>query len=267
MTQTTKLSTMNCYSQRIILLPGFGEDDKIFRNLNPYIEGYELLHVDYRDVLRKFNVDNITLKSFIDQMIKYYDITSTDILIGHSLGGFISHQIRQKVDCSNCLIASFTDPSKIKLPVSFKRLIKWLTMSGMFTSKVFKDAIYKTYENKPSVKEIEHTLTVFEDYGKEDIYKLIKIIEPEKRSWTNLFIRRKSIKPSMIIHPLSDWIVNRPDEAHITVPGDHFALATNFDIVGKHLETWLLSLHQEWAHSKELELERRIYEEYHHWVA
>ncbi len=258
---------MEYSSQRVVLLPGFGEDDKIFRKIKPFLNGYSLLYVDYRDVLRKFEVENITMDKFVHELIEYYDINSKDILIGHSLGGYISHKIKQSTDCHNCLIASFTDPSKIKIPVGFKRVIKLLTMKGMFTSKLFKEMLWKTYEKKPSVAEIEHTLSVFDSYNKEDIYKLIKIIEPKKKSWTRLFRKNRTKRPSLILHPMSDWIVKSPDEEHIKVPGDHFALTTYFEIVGQHLEDWLLSLHQEWAHSKELELEYRLYEQPELWIA
>ncbi len=258
---------MDYFKQRLILLPGFGEDDRIFRNLAPQFKQYDILHVDYRDVLRNFNVKDITLRKFIESMIRYYDINDSDILIGHSLGGFIAHQIRQTVDCQNCLIASFTDPSKVKLPVSYKRLMKFLTMKGMFTSKLFKEVVWTTYKRKSSAVEIENVLSVFESYSKEDIYKLIKIVEPQKRKWTKLFVRKQVSKPSLIIHPASDWIIKRPDEDHIKVKGDHFALATNYEIVGKHLENWLLAMHLEWAHSKELAIEQQIFEEYELWVA
>lgn len=258
---------MECSSQRVLLLPGFGEDDKIFRKMKPYLNGYSLLYVDYRDVLSKFEVETISLDKFVQEMIEYYDITQNDILIGHSLGGFISHRIKQLVNCPNCLIASCTDPSKIKFPVSFKRIIKLLTMNGMFTSRVFKELLWKTYQRKPSVEEIEHTLTVFESYEKEDIFKLIKIIEPKKKSWTRIFRKNRIRRPSLIIHPIADWIVKSPDEDHIKVPGDHFALATYPEIVGQHLENWLLGMQQEWAHSKEMELEFRLYDQPELWIA
>jgi len=258
---------MEYSSQRVLLLPGFGEDDKIFRKIKPYLNGYHLLYVDYRDVLRKFEVENITMDKFVDQMIDYYDINENDILIGHSLGGYISHKIKQLVNCPNCLIASFTDPSKIKFPVGFKRVIKLLTMKGMFTSRLFKEMLWKTYQKKPSVEEIEHTLSVFESYDKEDIFKLIKIIEPRKKSWTRIFKKNRIKRPSLIIHPMSDWIVKSPDESHIKVPGDHFALATYFEIVGQHLEDWMLGMQQEWAHKKELEMEFQLYDTPELWMA
>jgi len=251
----------------VLLLPGFGEDDKIFRKIKPFLNGYHLLYVDYRDVLRKFEVEDISMDNFVQEMISYFDIGPNDILIGHSLGGYISHKIRQLVDCENCLIASFTDPSKIKIPVGFKRVIKMLTMKGMFTSRVFKEMLWKTYQKKPSVAEIEHTLSVFESYDKEDIYKLIKIIEPSKKSWTRIFRKNRLKRPSLILHPMSDWIVKSPDEEHIKVPGDHFALTTYCEIVGRHIEDWLLGMHQEWAHSKELELETHLYDQPELWIA
>ncbi len=245
------------YRKRIILLPGFGEDKRIFRKLEPYLEGYDLLYADYRSVLHRFSPDDIVVGDFVKELSEYYSIDKEDILIGHSLGGYISHVLRQQLHCDNCLIASFTDTKKIKLPFNYKRLVKWVTHKGLFTSKALKRIIRFKYHKNPAMPELENSLEVFEEYGKEDIYKLIRMIQPRPvgiLEW--LRSKPEPLRPSLILHPVRDSIVAPPSEPYIKLPGNHFSPATHPEIVGEHISKWLLQLKREKAHELELEAEK-----------
>ncbi len=244
------------YRKRIVLLPGFGEDKRIFRKLKPYLHGYDLLHVDYRSVLHLFSPEDIIVEDFVAALHAHYSINKEDILIGHSLGGYISHVLRQQLGCDNCLIASFTETKKIKLPFNYKKLVKWFTNKGFFTSPTLKQLIRLKYHNKPSMPEIENSLEVIQQYGKEDIYKLIRMIQPRSRGILD-WLRSKPapLRPSLILHPVKDLIVARPSEPHIPIPGDHFSHATHPEIVGGHIAKWLLRLKREKAHELEMQAE------------
>ena len=112
--------------KRIILLPGFGEDRRIFRAIMPYFENYNTLIVDYQDLLPNFTIHNIRLEKFVKKLIRTYRITKNDVLIGHSMGGYLAHYIRQRVGCEVCLHSSFTNPKKIKVIVHNKSLISYI---------------------------------------------------------------------------------------------------------------------------------------------
>lgn len=245
------------YRKRIVLLPGFGEDKRIFRKIAPYLSNYELLHIDYRSVLDRFTPEDIEMKYFIEALRQQYSITKDDILIGHSLGGFIAHQFRQLLGCDNCLIASFTNPKKIKLPYNYRKLTKWITNNkGLFTSGTFKNIIRLKYHNHPAMPELENSLEVFEQYGKKDIYKLLRLLQPKRKSFLKWLLPDPiQITPSLILHPIKDSIVAPPDEPHIQLPGNHFSPATQPELVGQHLEQWLIRLKREKALDMELEAE------------
>lgn len=246
------------YRKRIVLLPGFGEDKRIFRKIAPYLSDYELLHVDYRSVLHRFTPENIELPDFISALHEHYGISQDDILIGHSLGGFISHRLRQQLGCDNCLIASFTNPKKIKLPYNYKKLAKWFTDKGGFTSIPFRQIVRIKYRNSTALPDLENSLEVFAQYGKQDIYKLIRLIQPRWKGWLDwLRPAPTELSPSLILHPQKDSIVAPPDEQHIKLPGNHFSPATHPEIVGRHLEAWLIRLKREKALDMEIEAEQK----------
>jgi len=239
-----------------VLLPGFGEDKRIFRKITPYLSDYELLYVDYRSVLHRFTPDDIELYDFINALCEHYDINEDDILIGHSLGGFISHHLRQQLGCDNCLIASFTDRKKIKLPYNYKKLAKWFTDKGGFTSIPFRQIVRLKYRNSTAMPDLENSLEVFAQYGKQDIYKLIRIIQPRRKSFLQWLLPDPTeVPPSLILHPKKDSIVAPPDEPHIQLPGNHFSPATHPEIVGEHLQAWLIRLKREKALDMEIEAE------------
>jgi len=245
------------YRKRIVLLPGFGEDKRIFRKIAPYLNDYELLHIDYRTVLQQFTPENIDIKSFVKALREHYAIDENDILIGHSLGGFISHYLHQQLGCANCLIASFTNPKKIRLPYNYKKLVKWLTEKGLFTSNTLKSLVRMTYHWSDSMTELKNSLEVFEQYGKQDIHKLIQLLYPKRRSFLQWLLPNPKLSPpSLILHPAKDSIVAPPDEAYVKLPGNHFSPATHPQIVGQHLEAWLIRLKREKALDMELEAEQ-----------
>ena len=246
------------YRKRIVLLPGFGEDKRIFRKVAPYLSDYELLHIDYRKVLHQFTPDNIELDTFVNALYEHYGINKNDILIGHSLGGFISHHLRQQLGCDNCLIASFTNRKKIKLPYNYKKLAKWFTDSGGFTSIPFQQIIRLKYWNSVAMPDLENSIEVFAEYGKQDIYKLIRIIQPRRKSFLQWLLPDPvEVAPSLILHPKKDTIVAPPDEPHIRLPGNHFSPVTYPEIVGRHLQEWLIRLKREKALDMEIEAELR----------
>ena len=98
--------------KKLFLMPGFGEDTFCFNELIPLINNHEFIHVDYRPVLDKFTFPFITVKQFATQLIKFYNIQPNDKIIGHSMGGYFSFQIREIQGNTICMIGSFNDPKK-----------------------------------------------------------------------------------------------------------------------------------------------------------
>ena len=215
--------------QRLLLIPGFGEDERIFRNVINYFGNYDVEILDYNSVLRRFSYKSIRLEKFIKAIIEYYSISERDIIIGHSLGGFIAHYIRQEVGCPICMHSSFTDPSKIKPLIGNKLLIKKVILNGLFSSYPFRKAARLLHSTSQSKQDMEYVIEKLDNYGSENILKLIYLFFNRKKRFLNWLRSSPSydFSPNLIIHPKNDNIVNPPDEDYFEVSGDHFSIATH----------------------------------------
>lgn len=227
--------------KRIYLLPGFGEDERIFRNLIPHLSGYNTFIVNYEYILSYFTISNITLDKFTRHLVQYYEIQEQDILIGHSMGGYIAHHIRQQVKCSVCMHSSFTHPNKIKFLINNEILVRWSISKGLFDSKALKVLSKWRYKNKPSAQEVEHVLGLLNDYGSSNILKLILLFFKRKRRFMNWLRSTPEYDhpPCLVLHPENDRIVSHPDEHHTLVPGDHFSIVTHATITADVIKEWL----------------------------
>lgn len=231
----------NSMNRRLVLLPGFGEDERIFRNIIPYFSDFQIEIVNYQNILPQFTRYNVRLERFIRKLVQVYGITKDDILIGHSMGGYLAHHVRQMVGCEACLHSSFVHPSKINFLVNNQFLVQWTIQNGLFQWDVFKLISNWRYLNKPSAQEVQHAVDLLNEYGSLDLLKLTLLFFKRKRRFMN-WLRSTpdyELVPSLIIHPDKDKIVAAPDEEHFTVEGDHFSIATHPEQSAKILRNWL----------------------------
>ncbi len=228
--------------RRLILLPGFGEDHRIFRHVLPYLDGFTIEYVEYKPLLEKFDLDTITVKDFAQAILDEYKIAPNNYVIGHSMGGYLSHRLKQlEPGIANAMIASFTDPRKINTFLKYKKISHWLLNKGAHNWQLFRDAMQLRYKDRGSMGELEITFKVFESYKTEDLRKLAKMMFERPKgllNWLRSTVKYKH-SPGVMIHGIDDWIVSAPEERHYTTPGDHFNLATHPEIVGPLLHSWL----------------------------
>ncbi len=220
--------------RRILLLPGFGEDRRIFENLCPFFGYRTLIHIDYRAVLKFFGRSDVDLDQLVEALILYYHIDSHDILIGHSTGGFFAHHIRQKIGAENCLIGAFTDTGKVQSRIRSMILAKILTLLGLFTSGFFRRFMRERYASRPSLPDVENILDTFSRYPRRNIWQLLRIILTPRNDG--------HLAPSLRIHGREDRIIAPPDEFYYAIPGDHFVLSTNPQKTAEYILDWLSSV-------------------------
>lgn len=205
--------------RKLYLLPGFGEDTFCFNELIPFINKhkYKIIHIDYRPILNKFTFPFITVQQFAEQLIKHYKIQKEDKLLGHSMGGYFSFQIREILGNEIAMIGSFNDPKKIyHVFPKFPRITMVTAITGLVKTDFLKKFLLDKIKDE-RIKTIQSkVMDNFDSYTNLQLALMIEM---------NFQKKIVSTLPNPLrIHDVKDRIVAPPDEAYIQVRGGHFCL-------------------------------------------
>ena len=205
---------------RILFIHGFGEDEAIFSKITPAIAGEHVL-LNVWDLLGNEPRPDINVLDFSKEIVDKYAITKGDVIIGHSMGGWIAYHIKQITGSPIIQIASWTHFGRVILPISKPSIIYWSVRNGLFFNR-FQKGLYTFfgYQNKPS-KEIFRTIfdRLIESHKENTINQLRLILTPVPE--------QVSIQPDLRIHAQKDIVIRPPREPFHLVSGDHFTLYTS----------------------------------------
>lgn len=201
---------------RVALLPGFGEDTSCFRGIRPALKNYDIIDIDYRPVLKKFNFLNLNVYSFVKELVKHYKIKPEDKLLGHSMGGYFSSAIMNLYGNDVASICSFSDPHKIIRATENVPLSYFIAFSGLLQSKPMRDYFHKTCKGKPHEAEMMSVVDNFKTFTPVELTKMMKMSYAEKLKFKH--------KLPLRIHSKTDRVVRPPDEPYVEVGGGHFSM-------------------------------------------
>jgi len=204
---------------RIFFIHGFGENEAIFSKISPFIQG-EQVFLNVWELLGDAPRPGINVLDFGKELVQKYAITKDDVVIGHSMGGWIALHVKYLAGCQIVQIASWTDPARIISPFKSPGLYLWLVRHGLIFNRFVKWlSISKNYKVKPSIDIFSETFDRLMHGNKENVINQLRLIltpVPEK----------VTVIPDLRIHALEDSIVRPPREPYYEVPGDHFTLYT-----------------------------------------
>lgn len=220
---------------RIIFIHGFGESEAIFDKIAPLIAG-EHLFVNVWELVGDNPRKNLNVLNFARGLVEKYTITQEDVIVGHSMGGWIAYHIKHFTASPIVQIGSWTDADRPILPFKNVKIIYWLVRNGFFFNGFIKRyTIKKAYEGKPSRPIFEEIFDRMAIANKENIINQLRLIltpVPE----------RLTVKPDLRIHAKADLVVRVPREPFHQVPGDHFTLQTNPETVYEPIVAFIKSL-------------------------
>lgn len=219
-------------TQKIYLIPGYGEDYKAFRQLAPFLEGFELIPVDYRDVLGKLPLWNVSSRRLAKQIASHYGIGEKDKLVGHSMGGYVSFQLRELQGNDICMIGSFSDPGKIVHMVPNAPLMTPVFAgTGLSKTDWAKDYLRKRVAGRPFEGPMMEVVDNFKTFRNEELLKLSLLTLEKKRD--------SGLPNPLRIHADDDRTVRPPDEHYHKVRGGHFCLNLHPDEVYNSMQTFI----------------------------
>ena len=217
---------------RLFLIPGFGEDRYIFEKIQDHLPG-EKVFLNHWHLVGEQARPELNVLSYARELINWFNITKDDVVIGHSMGGWVALYIKHLVHCPIVQIASWTEPKKVATPVTNCRLVFWLTKRGFYLNRLVKSVVlWRDYRGKSSASLFN---SIFEQLirGNKDcvINQLRVIFNPVGETVTEA--------PDLRIHARADRIIRFPDQPVCEVPGDHFCLYTDPEPVWQPIVNFL----------------------------
>lgn len=217
---------------RLILIPGFGEDISIYEKLAPYLPNEKIL-VDNWETLKEIQNKKLTADNYARLLIQKYAISKNDIVIGHSMGGWVGVAIKQITGCKLIQLSSWTDKKKISPIPVFRPLVYGSARSGILFNKGIKKYIIHKYYKKETSKDLFAEVYDRLKYGdKKLVVKQLKLIFAPLPN-------KVSVTPDLRIHARNDHVISFPDEPFAETPGDHFSLYTYPEAVGKLINAFI----------------------------
>ncbi len=222
---------------RVIFIHGFGENESIFSKVAPFIPG-EHTFLNVWELLGNTPLPAMNVLIFAESLVEKYKITQQDVIIGHSMGGWIAWHIKHFTGSPIVQIASWTDPDRPYKPLKNVKIIYWLIRNGLFFNSFMKRIFTAMgYKGKPSKQVYEEIIDRMIAGNKENIINQLRLIltpVPE----------RPAVEPDLRIHARADLVVRPPREPYEEVIGDHFTLFTHPEVVYKPIVAFLNHLYQ-----------------------
>ncbi len=204
--------------KKVFLFPGFVEDKRVFGRMEEFLKNhFELVHVDYLPVLAEMQGEYAEISWFSQKLKELYQINPSDLLIGHSFGGWVCANVQTLTGSPVVSIASFTNPQKpVHGKIGFNRLGYSLVRMGAFKWRLFHKLALWKYTNTPQLPVIRVGLDIMNTWNDKDLLKITKLIAYQpKVTPTASFLR---------FHSDRDEIVYPPDEPHFCIPNATHAI-------------------------------------------
>lgn len=221
---------------RLIYIHGYVEDPSIFDKLAPLLPTESVLKLNLQDEFGRWNPDDQTVNVFTLAMYlaNTYQISANDVVIGHSMGGWIAANLKAQTGCRAVLIASYTDQKKLITVTHNIQVVRLLMKLGVVQSRWFANYALKKYpfdESRALHKTLIGTMT---SQSHRYIYQQLRVLLAPYPI--------PPASPDLRIHARPDNVVRRPDEVYVETPGDHFNLVFYPEVVATPILAWLTSV-------------------------
>jgi len=217
---------------RILLIHGYVEDPTIFDTLVPLLPPAEYVRINLADEFQRWQPTGaVNVRKLAQTLIDLYEIRADDVIIGHSMGGWVAINIKELSGSTVIQLASWTNQKKILFPTDNLTILKLMLNTGLTQSRMltrfFREA-YPFQESRALYDQLlEGSTTMARLYVWQQLQTLFAKVAPLR------------VQPDLRIHARRDSIVSPPDEPFVDVPGDHFCLVFHAEAVAEPIRTLL----------------------------
>lgn len=202
---------------RLLLLHGYTEDASIFDPLRPLLPAQaSLVDVGLEDALRQWPRGRpVHAGTVAGLLAERYAIGPDDVLLGHSMGGWLAAHIKQQTGATAILLSSFTNQRKIVSSFRSLRVLGFLVKTGLLQSAYMRARFKRLYPFDES-RAVHAALTDgMVHHRRPYVYQQLQVLFAPAPELT--------AQPELRLHARRDNIIRPPDEAYVEIPGDHFS--------------------------------------------
>ncbi|TDN39234.1 alpha/beta hydrolase [Hymenobacter sp. UV11] len=202
---------------RLLLLHGYTEDRTIFDPLLPLLPPFaEVISLDLEEEFAHWQPrGKVNVQTLARHLAGRYHVGPADVLIGHSMGGWIAAHLKELTGAITILLSAFTDQAKIVSRIRSPRLLGLVTQSGLMQSAFLLKRFKRRYRHDESralhAALVDGMVRYQWRYVQQQLYVLFAQVPP------------LTVPPDLRLHARRDNVIRLPDEDYVELPGDHFA--------------------------------------------
>lgn len=199
---------------RFILIHGNVDVPASFDSLLPLLPPGPQRCIDLEHTFNAWETDrHVNVVEVARALARTYAIGPDDVLIGHSMGGWIVAHLKAQTGAQAIQLSSWTNPRKINAPIRNLKVLKAVVDSGLFQHRLVISAAKTLYPFQASRERAHTTLDRLERMNPAYLFWQYQVIFAPAPPLTTL--------PDLRIHAHRDPVIRVPDEPFIAVPGDH----------------------------------------------
>ncbi len=202
---------------RLLLLHGYTEDRTIFDPLLPLLPTFaQVVPLELEAEFAGWRpADPANVVSLARHLAARYHIGATDVLIGHSMGGWIAAHLKEQTGATAILLSSFTDQAKIVSKIRSPRLLSLYAHLGLVQNRWLNDYFRRRYRHDESRALHGQLVAGMGRFRRRYVAQQLGVLFAPVLPLTTA--------PDLRLHAKNDTVVRPPDEPFVELPGDHFA--------------------------------------------
>ena len=203
--------------KRLLLLPGYLEDTTVFDTLRPLLPpAQSVLAIELEPEFAQWRPTGAAnAVTFARYLARRYSIGPADMLIGHSMGGWLAAHLKAQTGATAVLLSSFTDQRKVVNRARNPLLLALYAWSGVGRSRWLRERAKRDYLFDESRELYGRLADGMSRHPRRYVHRQLQVLFAP--------VPPLAVSPELRIHALADNVVLPPDEPFVEIPGDHFA--------------------------------------------
>jgi pimeloyl-ACP methyl ester carboxylesterase len=133
--------------KRLLLLPGYLEDGTIFDTLRPLLPPAKVEVMEIEPALAQWQPRGpVSVTTFAQYLAERHGIGPADVVVGHSMGGWIAAHVKAETGATAVLLSSFTDQHKVVAASRNPVLLRLYAYLGLGRSRWLRERAKREYQ-------------------------------------------------------------------------------------------------------------------------